>query len=154
MNDSNEKNATGVELTIPMPGHAIAEGSLERVRAEAQRLDDLVRSHDAVFLLLDSREARWLPSLLCNAHRKVIQLFSPFDRFLLLRLTACRFGAGGIGDAGGVKICINAALGFDSFMVMRHGASVLDKTPPGGTERLACYFCSDGSAPQDVSITD
>lgn len=67
-----------------------------------------------------------------------------------------------------VQITITAALGFDSFLVMRHGAGPLadyrsesmsalsaelgnfsladrDKRP-----RLGCYFCSDVVAPIDV----
>lgn len=47
------------------------------------------------------------------------------------------------------QIVVNAALGFDSFLVMRHG------TGPGDTRasksRLGCYFCNDVVAPQNVS---
>ena len=39
---------------------------------------------------------------------------------------------------------INAALGFDSYLVMRHGAR--DQPAP----RLGCYFCNDIVAPADV----
>ena len=110
-------------------------------------LDALVRASDVAMLLTDTREARWLPALLCAAHGKV---------------------------------CITAALGFDSYVVMRHGGP----PPPTGEEekedegaddddeerrrqqrqrqrkkkqkqrnnsrrRLGCYFCSDVVAPTD-----
>lgn len=52
------------------------------------------------------------------------------------------------------KICINSALGFDTFVVMRHGCSPLAEKLPGSSEhRLGCYFCSDVVAPQD-SLTN
>ncbi len=62
--------------------------AISKTRSDVQSLERLVDDHDAVFLLMDTRESRWLPSLLCNAKS---------------------------------KICINAALGFDTYMVMRHG---------------------------------
>lgn len=46
-----------------------------------------------------------------------------------------------------LQIVMNAALGFDSYLVMRHGArSSLSKG-----ERLGCYYCNDIVAPADVS---
>ena len=41
------------------------------------------------------------------------------------------------------KICITVALGFDTFVVMRHGHRGGDK------EELGCYFCGDIVAPHD-----
>lgn len=43
---------------------------------------------------------------------------------------------------------MNAALGFDTFLVMRHGA----RTPTPSETRLGCYYCNDIVAPADVSI--
>jgi hypothetical protein len=42
---------------------------------------------------------------------------------------------------------MNAALGFDTFLVMRHGARAA--TLLGN--RLGCYYCNDIVAPADVS---
>jgi ubiquitin-like modifier-activating enzyme ATG7 len=41
---------------------------------------------------------------------------------------------------------MNAALGFDTFLVMRHGARAA--TSP--ENRLGCYYCNDIVAPADV----
>ena len=42
---------------------------------------------------------------------------------------------------------MNAALGFDTYLVMRHGAP----GGPEGSQRLGCYYCNDVVAPADVS---
>ncbi|XP_075636943.1 ubiquitin-like modifier-activating enzyme atg7 [Castanea sativa] len=47
-----------------------------------------------------------------------------------------------------VQITITAALGFDSFLVMRHGAGPFSSNDE--RQRLGCYFCSDVVAPIDV----
>lgn len=70
-----------------------------------------------------------------------------------------------------LQITITAALGFDSFLVMRHGAGPFSVTHDVKTEavnglsadmdnlalnnrdggqRLGCYFCNDVVAPTDV----
>ncbi|KAB7497413.1 Ubiquitin-like modifier-activating enzyme ATG7 [Armadillidium nasatum] len=46
------------------------------------------------------------------------------------------------------KIVLTAALGFDSFLVMRHGSHPLYEG-----ENLGCYFCNDVVAPGD-SVSD
>ncbi|KAA0157194.1 hypothetical protein FNF29_00546 [Cafeteria roenbergensis] len=81
----------GVVLTIPMPGHA---EDLDASMAAAAELRRLIEESDVVFALTDTRESRWLPTLLCRASNTPL---------------------------------INAALGFDSWLVMRHG---LDATRP------------------------
>ena len=110
----------GFNLSVPMPGHPVSEGELRAVKADVAQLEELVLHHDIVFLLLDTREARWLPTVLCYAMDKV---------------------------------CINAAMGFDTYLVMRHGmkggeeaGGVNEKGVIPGN-RLGCYFCNDIVAP-------
>lgn len=118
-------NATGVTLSIPMPGHTVSEGTIEATKKDVQTLDELVQSHDAIFLLLDTRESRWLPTVMASAYQKIV-------------------------------IC--SALGFDTFLVMRHGYKSREDNPvkpafsssmsiPGN--QLGCYFCNDVVAPGD-----
>ncbi|KDQ49184.1 hypothetical protein JAAARDRAFT_143764 [Jaapia argillacea MUCL 33604] len=109
-------DATGLSLSIPMPGHPVPPASVDQVQKDVATLEKLFDEHDAVFLLMDSRESRWLPTLL--------------------------------GAAKG-KIVLNAALGFDSFLVMRHGS----RDAPSSGPRLGCYYCNDIVAPAD-SLTD
>ncbi|TBU55968.1 E1-like protein-activating [Dichomitus squalens] len=109
-------NSNGYNLSIPMPGHPIPAGSVEQAKKDVATLEKLVDEHDVIFLLMDSRESRWLPTVLGATKGKII---------------------------------LNAALGFDTFLVMRHGA----RTPTAKGERLGCYYCNDIVAPSD-SLTD
>lgn len=102
----------GVNLAVPMPGHPIPAAHRAKTVEAIRTLETLVRQHDIIYLLTDSRESRWLPTMLGAAHNKLV---------------------------------INAALGYDSYLVMRHGVQSVD--------RLGCYFCSDVVAPSD-SLTD
>lgn len=67
------QNATGHTLSIPMPGHPIPPSgpSIAQCKADVAKLEKLVDEHDAVFLLMDSRESRWLPTVLGSAKGKV-----------------------------------------------------------------------------------
>lgn len=58
-------------MSIPMPGHPIPEASVEQTKKEVVALEDLFDQHDVVYLLMDSRESRWLPTLLGAAKGKV-----------------------------------------------------------------------------------
>ncbi|KAJ3141974.1 Autophagy protein 7 [Physocladia obscura] len=115
-------NAEGVNFSIPMPGHP--SPSLESTEKSLSVLQTLINQHDAIFLLTDSREARWLPTVL--------------------------------GSATPGKIVINCALGFDTFLVMRHG--VRSGNAPEHLDGLhggdmGCYYCNDVVAPSD-SLSD
>ncbi|XP_078728562.1 ubiquitin-like modifier-activating enzyme ATG7 [Lampetra fluviatilis] len=131
----------GLSLSIPMPGHAVGSSpeAEEQARRDTAVLERLVSEHDIVFLLMDTRESRWLPTVLAASKHKLV---------------------------------INAALGFDTFVVMRHGLKAAREDPgdalgslgaaaaaaatttsslfsdiPG--HRLGCYFCNDVVAPGD-----
>jgi len=58
-----------------MPGHPLIEAQHEQVKKDVEQLEKLISEHDAVFLLTDSRESRWLPTLLCKSQNKVWSLF-------------------------------------------------------------------------------
>lgn len=146
-------NAEGYTMSIPMPGHPVnfSEATQAQAQRDVQQLERLISEHDVVFLLMDTRESRWLPTVIAASKRKLV---------------------------------INAALGFDTFVVMRHGlkkspanenasgdsstscsssASSCASTPagpapstPGSSlfsnipgHKLGCYFCNDVVAPGD-----
>ncbi|KAH9829387.1 E1-like protein-activating [Rhodofomes roseus] len=109
-------NSSGHILSIPMPGHPIPPASVEQAKKDVATLEKLMDEHDVVFLLMDSRESRWLPTVMGAAKGKVV---------------------------------MNAALGFDTFLVMRHGV----RASLAKGDRLGCYYCNDIVAPAD-SLTD
>jgi hypothetical protein len=65
------QNATGHTLSIPMPGHPVPPVSVAQAKEDVRKLEELIDAHDAVFLLMDSRESRWLPTVICAAKGKV-----------------------------------------------------------------------------------
>lgn len=147
-------NAEGYNMSIPMPGHPVnfSEATLSQAQRDVEQLEKLISEHDVIFLLMDTRESRWLPTVIAASKRKLV---------------------------------VNAALGFDTFVVMRHGLKKLradqdiatgeesspsctsssssSSTPAGSAppapgsslfsnipgHRLGCYFCNDVVAPGD-----
>ncbi|EER28207.1 Autophagy protein 7 [Coccidioides posadasii str. Silveira] len=99
--------STGHVLSIPMVGHPMVNNN--DAKSDYEHLKNLIDQHDAIFLLMDSRESRWLPTVM--------------------------------GKAAG-KMVMNAALGFDTFVVMRHGTTARRQESV-----LGCYFCNDIVAP-------
>jgi len=102
----------GHVLSVPMLGHPYTDDG-KQTKADFEKLHQLIDEHDVVFLLMDTRESRWLPTVM--------------------------------GKASG-KIVINSALGFDSWVVMRHGAEPQEE----GDAALGCYFCNDVVSPANV----
>ncbi|KAF4551447.1 Ubiquitin-like modifier-activating enzyme atg7-like protein [Elsinoe fawcettii] len=137
-------NSRGVMMSVPMAGHPITDEAASK--REYEQLYELISSHDALFLLMDTRESRWLPTVMAKSLGKIV---------------------------------INAALGFDTYMVMRHGLRTPKKRrtsssssglpishhshdshahqsssgtgakDPPQLDELGCYFCSDVVAPKD-----
>jgi ubiquitin-like modifier-activating enzyme ATG7 len=66
------KHTTGHVLRIPMPGHPVTND--QQTQYDIKKLISLIDEHDAIFLLMDSRESRWLPTLLGAHHGKVITI--------------------------------------------------------------------------------
>ncbi|EPB71221.1 hypothetical protein ANCCEY_09683 [Ancylostoma ceylanicum] len=162
-------DSQAIRLTVPMPGHTVSSSEQKKKRLSTKSdgcstpfvpqlsrmvpalsgrdvfteetslerdvalVDDLVAKHDVVFLALDSREARWLPTMLATKHG---------------------------------KMAFSVALGFDNYVVIRHGVKndAADHQSASGIisvkegtlipySDLACYFCSDVTAPGN-STTD
>ncbi|KAL7267373.1 Autophagy protein 7 [Rhizina undulata] len=113
-------DAAGVTMMVPMAAHPFGEAQEEEVKRDYEKLKELMENHDAVFLLMDTRESRWLPTVMGKAMGKIV---------------------------------MNAALGFDTWVVMRHGVAVTEEARAKGGEELGCYYCNDVVAPGD-SMTD
>jgi ubiquitin-like modifier-activating enzyme ATG7 len=105
-------DAKGEVMSVPMLGHPPLD--IESAKNDLTKLEKLIEEHDAVFLLMDTRESRWLPTVIGKAKNKIV---------------------------------LNAALGFESYVIMRHG---MEKEKPEDLE-LGCYFCNDVVAPANVS---
>ncbi|KAF1963776.1 autophagy-related protein 7 [Byssothecium circinans] len=103
--------SAGHVMEVPMLGHPITDEA--KTKTHFEKLKTLIDEHDAIFLLMDTRESRWLPTVM--------------------------------GKSSG-KIVLNAALGFDTYVVMRHG---LKPNNEEGQEEVGCYFCNDVVAPAD-----
>ncbi|KAK2091447.1 Autophagy protein 7 [Saguinus oedipus] len=165
--DSRAHNARGFNMSIPMPGHPVnfSNVTLEQARKDVEQLEQLIENHDVIFLLMDTRESRWLPAVIAASKRK--------GRDVACDLVAqCqRASASDCLCLASPNLVINAALGFDTFVVMRHGlkkpkqqgagdlcpnhpvasadllGSSLFANIPG--YKLGCYFCNDVVAPGD-----
>ena len=132
-------DAQGHSMMIPMPGHPISKELMERTKADVEKLERLIEEHDVVFLLMDSRESRWLPSIIAASKNKVC-ITQTRGHPISLIYTDVR-----------AQIVMNAALGFDTFVVMRHGPRTTSFPASHTGIKLGCYYCNDIVAPKDVS---
>lgn len=67
----HSQDASGMAFSIPMPGHPIPPTARDSTRQDLEKLEALVGEHDVVYLLMDSRESRWLPTVIGAAKGKV-----------------------------------------------------------------------------------
>jgi len=124
--------ASGEALLIPCPGRLLS--SETETKEAIARLDFLVTEADVVFNVTDSRESRWLPTLLGAAHRKlVVTVALGFDNDLVMR---------------------HGISGPPTSTSRDQGPSndgERDARGRSAAERLGCYFCQDHRAPRDTS---
>lgn len=113
-------DAEGFDMTVPMAAHPFSDSQEESVKKDYEKLKQLFEEHDAIFLLMDTRESRWLPTVMGKSMGKIV---------------------------------MNAALGFDSYVIMRHGVKIEKIEGQESGEELGCYYCNDVVAPGD-SLTD
>jgi len=77
-------------MSIPMPGHPVnfSEVTMTQARKDVAKLEELIDAHDVVFLLMDTRESRWLPAVIAASKRKVLYhtLLIPLSLFQLLHI--------------------------------------------------------------------
>ena len=52
------QQSEGHVLHIPMLGHPVGAGQTEELKEAVEKLEGLIKQHDVVFLLTDSRESR------------------------------------------------------------------------------------------------
>ena len=82
-----------VPMAIPMPGHPLAESEYDKVKKDTETLDRLIKECDCTFLLTDTRESRWLPTLLATASNSLcISIALGFDTFSVVRSGSCGLG--------------------------------------------------------------
>lgn len=65
-----------------MPGHSVGESWLQQTLDTIVQLKELIKQNDVIFLLMDSRESRWLPTLLASVHQKVSK--TPFIFYFIV----------------------------------------------------------------------
>lgn len=100
----------GINMKVPMPGYRSDDEA--ELHKTLSKFADIINEHDVIFLLTDTRESRWLPTLLAKSYD---------------------------------KLCLTAAIGFDTFVAVRHGRMFDEEG-----DDLGCYFCTDSL---DISNT-
>jgi ubiquitin-like modifier-activating enzyme ATG7 len=142
--------AEGVVLTIPMPGHSFGRSidETEAVQVDVERLHTLIDEADVVFLLTDTRESRWLPTVIALAtDTPMINVALGLDSWLVMR-----HGSASSSRPLTTKVrTINdkndeTAIALTSKDVIGEMHSLAMGQQQG---RLGCYFCGDIVAPEN-----
>merc|ERR1719414_2190562 len=59
-------------LTVPMPAHPISSSTEASVKMQYDKLEELINDHDVIYLLMDTRESRWLPTVIAAQNGKLV----------------------------------------------------------------------------------
>ncbi|CCW64512.1 unnamed protein product [Phytomonas sp. EM1] len=114
-------------MTVHMPGHRTDSAKEAETREDIERLIQLMREHDVVFLLTDSSEARWLPTIIAAAHGiPIINVALGFHQYVVMR--------------HGV---VSPSSAIDAGPLGPEGPSHVSHSSMG------CYFCSSVVGPLD-----
>nr|XP_057911533.1 ubiquitin-like modifier-activating enzyme ATG7 [Doryrhamphus excisus]XP_057911534.1 ubiquitin-like modifier-activating enzyme ATG7 [Doryrhamphus excisus] len=148
--------AEGYNMSIPMPGHPVnfSKATQSQAEKDVEHLEKLISEHDVVFLLMDTRESRWLPTVIAASKRKlVINAALGFDTFVVMRhgLKKAQVGQNACsGDASASLSCSSASSSSSSTPAGSApsvtGSSLFSNIPG---HKLGCYFCNDVVAPGD-----
>lgn len=140
-----------IQLFMSLMSYLLVKSQVE---SDVELLTKLIAENDVIFLLMDTRESRWLPTVIANVKNKVY-----ITNNISFKI---------INSLNAFQLVINAALGFDTFLVQRHAMRCedgqLDVKIEGDIEgtssgrckkiygsQLGCYFCSDVVGPGNVS---
>lgn len=78
-------SSKGYQITVPDPSSIIINHYKDTIN-QIKELDSLIESHDLIFLLTDTRESRWLPTLLSIKHDKLLMNSAlSFDSYVVFR---------------------------------------------------------------------
>lgn len=73
-------------MEIPMPGHPTSINNYDQFKSNVEHLESLIDKSDTTFLLTDTRESRWLPTVICSAKGKLcISIALGFDQYSVVR---------------------------------------------------------------------
>lgn len=76
-------NSIGYNINVPMPGHLSDNNTFSII----ETIEFLVKNHDVIYILTDSRESRWLPILLSKIYNKIlINVALGFNTFVIGRI--------------------------------------------------------------------
>jgi ubiquitin-like modifier-activating enzyme ATG7 len=149
-------NVTPVVLSIPSAG-TVSEAEMPQALENAQKLAELVQTHDVIFLLTDSRASRWLPTLFAQAYgkRTIAAAIGP-ETYVAMRhgirqgwkyteeyntsAETIDINGENVNNDGSSSTNTNS-IGFGSF---RGKNNDIDNA---GEISCGCYFCPDQAAP-------
>jgi ubiquitin-like modifier-activating enzyme ATG7 len=79
-------NLSSHSFKIPMPGHFCTDKMIDEEFQNLQKLEELVSSHDIIFNILDTREARYFPTLFSSIYNKLcISVGLGYDNFVIVK---------------------------------------------------------------------